>query len=104
MSREHAPRPGANWEVTVQQVETVVPDSVLGCRYCGVHAASHGSRYHHRVGLHDRQPMTFDQWRQVNGQSAPSGSSAEVTVAPPQPVPMNRANRRAEARAARRKR
>jgi hypothetical protein len=26
VTREHAPRPGATWEVTVHQVETVVPD------------------------------------------------------------------------------
>lgn len=34
---------------------------LYGCRYCGEPAAGHGTRYHHRIGLHQWQGPTPEQ-------------------------------------------
>lgn len=37
------------------------PPDPYGCRDCGQPANGHGTRYHHRVGLHQWQGPTPDQ-------------------------------------------
>lgn len=34
---------------------------VYGCRYCNQPATDHGTRYHHRIGLHQWQGPTPEQ-------------------------------------------
>jgi len=103
VTREHAPKPGANWDTHVVRAEQVVPDDPYGCRYCGVHADEHGHRYHHRVGLHDWHPMTLDQFRELHGQPMASAVTVDTT-ATVQPAPrLNRRQRRAQQHANRKK-
>jgi len=55
VTREHAPKPGANWDTRIVRAEQLAADEPYGCRHCGHPVDGHGTRYHHRVGLHTWQ-------------------------------------------------
>lgn len=84
---------------------------VYGCRYCGIELDQHGTRYHHRVGLHQWQGPTVDQIRARQGVTVPDGPWGGPVLVRSWPAaggqtdgqaPPNRAARRKAARASRR--
>lgn len=99
MTREHSPQPSANWDTHVVRAEQVVPDEPYRCRHCGHALEGHGTRYHHRVGLHTWQGPTLDVV--LAGDPVPDTTLDGLND--PQPPRLNRRQRRAQQHANRRK-
>lgn len=84
MTRERAPRPGAHWQQQTATCEVVVPDDPYGCRHCELPADGHGTRYHHRVGLHQWQGPTVEQVMERSGTVLPRQDWVAVPTPPSQ--------------------